>query len=155
MQMPDMVAGVAEYDGTLRFDKPQHIDNRMFNFIGCHAHGTILDVGMGAHTARSFNAQGIFLITLGKIRNALWHCGRKQKRAPLCGRCLQDKFEVFPESEIKHFICFIQHHGFQALDVKHTALKMVPQATRCTNDDVCAIAQAAAFAFWVHAADAR
>ena len=109
---------------------------------------------MGPFAARSLDAQGVALIALGEVRNDFWHGGGKQKGAPFSGRCFQNEFQVFAETEIEHFIGFIENHRLEIGDVQHAALEMITQAPRGSYNDVGAIGEAPALALWVHAADA-
>ena len=69
----------------------------------------------------------IALIALGEVGNDFGHGGGKQKGAPFGGRCFQNEFEVFAETEIEHFIGFIENHGLEIGDVQDAAFEMIAQ----------------------------
>ena len=54
-----------------------------------------------------------------------------------------DGFNVFDEAHTQHFICFIQYQAAQLREVQGTALQVIQQTARRTDNNLWALAQGA------------
>ena len=149
------IAGVAEHDGAGRFDKSQHIDDRMFDVARCDADRAVFDVGVTAVAARDFDAERIVLVLLGNGNNGSGQRRRKQQRAARVRRDLEDEFHVLAKTQIEHFVGLVQHDGFQLSDVEPLAADVIAKSARRADDNVCTGFEFAFLALRVHAAHTR
>ena len=115
---------------------------------------TVFDVGVLFLFAHGFDALRITLVGFGQLGDRRRHGGREQQRAALFRRFGEDEFQLFAETQIKHLVRFIQHHGADVGQVDVVAFDVVAQAARCRDDDMCATVQRTAFGACVHAANA-
>ena len=52
-----------------------------------------------------------------------------------------NRFYVFDEAHTQHFICFIQYQTAQFREVKSTALQVIQQTARRTDNNLWTLAQ--------------
>jgi hypothetical protein len=69
--------------------------------------------------------------------------------------CFQNEFQVFPETQIKHFVGFIQHDSFKIGDIEYATFEVITQTTGRSDNNMRSVAQPATFALGVHATDTR
>ncbi len=54
-----------------------------------------------------------------------------------------DSFYVFDKAHAQHFICFVQYQAAQFREIQRTALQVVQQTTRGTDNDLRPLTQGA------------
>ena len=101
------------------------------------------------------DAQRVVLIAAGERDDRRGHGGRKQQRAALFWRRVEDRLEVFAKAHVEHFVGFVEHGDAQGGKLERPAFEMIAQAAGRADDDMGAVHQRAALARGVHAADAR
>ena len=109
---------------------------------------------MAAIITHGGNAQGIALVTLGQCHDLARHGGAEQQGAAAFRRGVENFFQIFAEAHVEHFVRFIQHHCAQCGQLQRAAFQMVTQAARCSDHDLRAATQCAAFLGCIHPADA-
>src|SRR5262245_18254874 len=126
----------------------------MFDIAGCNPDRAVFDVGVSALVARDFDAKSVLLIFLRKRNDAGRERPRKQQRAAILRRSLQDEFHVLAKAEIEHLVGFVEYNRLQFADVETAAPQMIAEPARRADHDMRAGGQFTLLASRVHAADA-
>ena len=126
----------------------------MYGILRCDAHSAVFDVGVSAFAGRGFDTQSIALESLGQIHDVARQGGREHQCAPLFRRGFEDEFQILAESQVEHFVGFVQHHGFEAGNLEAIAFQMVAKPPRRADDDVATRIKLLPLGSGIHAADA-
>ena len=82
----------------------------MFDLIGRDIIGAILDVAMRLVAIDGIDPDGVPLKRAGQLRDFFGNRRREQQGSSVIGRRLENELEILAESEVKHFIRFVEDH---------------------------------------------
>ena len=155
MEVAHIVTRRAEQQRGLRLVEAQQVDDRMFDVRRCDGDRLIRDVAVPAILAHSRDAQGIALILLGKLDDRTRQRGREQQRLAVLGRFVEQRLEIVAKAHVEHLVRLVEHGDLDLRQIERAALGMIAEPTRRADDDMSAVAERAALARGIHAADAR
>ena len=114
----------------------QDIDDGIFPIVGGHGQGAIFDIHMLFLVGIGADPHGIALVAAGQPGDGIRHGCGKHQGTPFGRRGTEDIFKILPETEIEHFIGFVQDNGAKLRHIERSAFDMIAQpagraATKC------------------------
>ncbi len=89
----------------------------------------------------------VLQMLLSNLRIGRGHGCRKKDDLPFLRRLSEDPFHIFNESHLQHLIGFVEHDGFEVLQVQSSATHVVHNTARRTNHHMHATVQIAQLRF--------
>src|SRR5699024_8850428 len=77
----------------------------------------------------------VFEVVAGDALESLWHGRREQRCLLILWSRGQDAVYIFGEAHAQHFVGFIEDQIFEVAQVKRTALQVVDNTARRSNDN--------------------
>ena len=113
--------------------------------IRLSAHGSLVIVLLNSiHSpvlCGDFDDCRILLELFCDCHNFRGHGSGKQYSLPFFRHSGQDGLNVLPEAHVEHFICLVQDHGFQILQLEGAPVHVIHNPSRCAHYNVCATFQ--------------
>ena len=148
-------AGGAEDQGVFRLEIAQHVDDRVFPVVSGNGKGPVLDIDMLFLLGGGADPHRVPLVAFGQGGDGARHGGGKQQGAAVGRRRLQDEFQIVAETQVEHFIGFVQDHRPEPGHVQRAAFDVIAQPSRRADHDMGAALQGPALVAHVHAANTR
>ena len=80
-----------------------------------------------------------FLIILRDAEDRAGHRRREQDNLQLVVDGFENPFDVFTEAHVEHFVRFVQNDHLQVLKTEHLSADHIHDASRRSDDDLCAL----------------
>ena len=154
-QAGDHGTGIGKNDGIGSVIEPQHVDDGRVDIVVGHGQRAVFDIAVLAFLGGRGHAHRVFLIRLREFRDGRRYGGRKHQGTAAGRGLVEDEFEIFAETQIQHFVGFVQNDGLDIGQINRVAHDMVTQPPRRGDNDLRAAFQAAFLIAEIHAADAR
>ena len=103
----------------------------------------LADVRASGHAGLNAHFLRLFHEAAGNATDRFWHGCREQSGLMTFRDLRHDGFNVFDEAHTQHFICFIQYQAAQLREVQGTALQVIQQTARRTDNNLWTLAQGA------------
>ena len=82
-------------------------------------------------------------IVAGDAFHLTAHGGGEEQGVAVFGHSLEDGVDAFREAHVEHLIGLIEHDVPHLVELCHATVHQVDEATRCGDDNLCAVAQLA------------
>ena len=137
------VFGTHEDNRRIKIFRFQETHQRFVFAHAVHRPVALADVRASGYAGLNTHFLRIFHEALSDTTNRFWHGGREQRGLMTVRDLRHDGFDVFDEAHTQHFICFIQYQAAQFREVQSTALQVIQQTARRTDNNLWALAQGA------------
>ena len=99
------------------------------------------DVRVGAGLRLNGDLFRIVQVVARNLADRVRHRRREQRNLLLIRGVLEDALDILLEAHVQHLVCLVKHKEAQVGDVQRALLQVVDDATRRTDDHLCATAQ--------------
>ena len=127
---------ITENQGKLRLIIFQKPDAGSILVLPCHPVIALGNQRNGQFLCRYLHKPCIFLEPAGNIQNRLGHGCRKKSCLMFSGNLSQNQLHILSEAHVQHFICLVQHHHGNLVQLNRMAAHMIHHTSRRSHNNL-------------------
>src|SRR5690606_25293693 len=137
------VFGTYEDNRRIKIFRFQETDQRFVFAHAVYRPVALADVRASGHAGLNTHFLRLFHEAAGNATDRFWHSCREQSGLMTFRDLRHDGFYVFDEADTQHVIGFVQYQTAQFREVQGTALQVIQQTARRTDNNLWTLPQGA------------